>query len=187
MSLQLPSRKFYFIRHGETDFNRLNHFQGQTDVPLNETGRSQAKNRRDLVAKLPLNHIFSSPLSRALDTAKLLVGTRDIEVVEDLKECGWPETTAQIYRDLGLGIPDFTKATTIVKESRVEFLERSVGAVVEVLEKSQDTPLVVAHGGTYWALCQQVGVTPGRIPNCTPVLFLPNGESWDVQVGVTTC
>ena len=66
-------RKIYIIRHGETDWNRLHLFQGQSDIPLNANGRLQAaalaERLRDV---LPFDRIVSSDLARAADTAAYL-------------------------------------------------------------------------------------------------------------------
>ena len=68
--------KLYLIRHGETDWNRLGRIQGLSDIPLNEAGREQA---RQLAAGFPAAHpgvkaVFTSPLSRARETAEILAG-----------------------------------------------------------------------------------------------------------------
>jgi broad specificity phosphatase PhoE len=71
-----PGVTLYLIRHGETDWNRAQRYQGQRDIPLNDTGREQAR-RNGAVLKTLLPQIaeydfVSSPLSRAVETTKLV-------------------------------------------------------------------------------------------------------------------
>ena len=60
---------FLFIRHGETDWNRQQRFQGQIDVPLNEAGQRQARRLGERLATEPADQLFSSDLQRAQQTA----------------------------------------------------------------------------------------------------------------------
>jgi broad specificity phosphatase PhoE len=73
-----PGITLYLIRHGETDWNRDQRYQGQRDIPLNETGRQQAlANGRTLKRLMPDiagADFVSSPLSRAVDTMQLMRG-----------------------------------------------------------------------------------------------------------------
>lgn len=62
---------FFMFRHGETDWNAQKRFQGHTDIPLNETGRAQALALRDRLKNLHIETLWSSDLSRALETARL--------------------------------------------------------------------------------------------------------------------
>ncbi|MDP1899709.1 MAG: histidine phosphatase family protein [Rubrivivax sp.] len=58
-----------FIRHGETDWNRQQRFQGQIDVPLNPAGHAQAQRLAQRLAEEPHEALFSSDLRRARETA----------------------------------------------------------------------------------------------------------------------
>jgi probable phosphoglycerate mutase len=76
--LTLPADiTLYFVRHGETDWNRLQRYQGQTDIPLNDTGRDQARrNGRMLAVHLgaaagDLDYV-ASPLSRTTETMQIV-------------------------------------------------------------------------------------------------------------------
>ena len=62
-----PTR-FLFIRHGETDWNRQQRFQGQIDVPLNATGQAQAAHMAARLAADRHDALFSSDLQRACQT-----------------------------------------------------------------------------------------------------------------------
>lgn len=64
--------RIYLARHGETDWNLQGRWQGQTDIPLNETGRSQARLLGRRVASLGLVRIGSSDLQRATETAQIV-------------------------------------------------------------------------------------------------------------------
>jgi broad specificity phosphatase PhoE len=60
------------IRHGETEWSRERKHTGRTDVGLTERGRAQARHIAEAVESFEFTHEFSSPLSRALDTARLV-------------------------------------------------------------------------------------------------------------------
>lgn len=79
---------FYIFRHGQTDFNAAKRMQGWLDVPLNNDGIIQAQNLAKNLAKIEIDCIFTSPLSRALNTAQIVSGDRHIKItpVPGLKE-----------------------------------------------------------------------------------------------------
>jgi broad specificity phosphatase PhoE len=67
----MPHQIFIF-RHGETDWNAQERFQGHTDVPLNDRGREQARALAPLLQAMGIETILSSDLSRAAETAKIV-------------------------------------------------------------------------------------------------------------------
>ena len=64
----------YIVRHGQTDWNTLHKRQGHTNIPLNETGINQAKKLKEELKNIKFDYVFSSPLDRALETAKIISG-----------------------------------------------------------------------------------------------------------------
>lgn len=63
-----------FLRHGQTDWNIDFRLQGTTDIPLNETGRQQAREVAGLIRAADWDALITSPLSRAADTAAIVSG-----------------------------------------------------------------------------------------------------------------
>lgn len=74
------SCEIYFVRHGETHWNRDQRIQGHADIPLNEMGRSQSLQLNQLLAKTPFSAAFASDLLRAKQTAEHIIEPRDLPI-----------------------------------------------------------------------------------------------------------
>lgn len=75
--------KIYFVRHGETDWNKERKIQGQVDIPLNEFGRHLARETAKGLKDVPFDVCFTSPLGRARETAQIILQGRDVPILED--------------------------------------------------------------------------------------------------------
>ncbi len=71
------------VRHGETESNRMGLFRGRLDVPLNEVGRGQAASVARALKVDPVAAVFTSPLGRAVDTARAIAREHDLDPVID--------------------------------------------------------------------------------------------------------
>src|SRR5207253_449000 len=80
------NKTLYLIRHGLTDWNAQRKMQGHSNIPLNETGRSQAQALQAFFQKNPVEKVFSSDLARAFETAQIATGAKDILKMEGLRE-----------------------------------------------------------------------------------------------------
>jgi len=70
----------YLVRHGQTAWNKEEIFRGRTDVPLDETGLRQAELAGEYFREISLQGIYSSPLSRAWQTAEQIARTQNLKV-----------------------------------------------------------------------------------------------------------
>jgi len=70
----------YLVRHGQTAWNREEIFRGRTDVPLDETGLKQAELAGEYLKEVEIDAIYSSPLSRALETAEKIARFHNLKV-----------------------------------------------------------------------------------------------------------
>lgn len=75
----------YLVRHGQTDWNVEHRTQGQTNIPLNDTGRKQAQILADEIAHLKIDKIISSDLSRAFETAQIINKTINVPLIKDAR------------------------------------------------------------------------------------------------------
>ena len=93
--------ELYLIRHGETDYNIRSVVQGQLiDCPLNEKGREQAGRLSDALAGVRIDAFYSSPLRRAVETAKIVFaphGNPELTLIGDLMEMSFGELEGQPY------------------------------------------------------------------------------------------
>ncbi len=145
-------------RHGQTDWNIENRFQGHSDIPLNDTGHRQVKKAAPLLKNLAPDRIISSDLIRAQQTAQALADICQLPVAIDagLRETHggkWEGKTGAQNRE-----EDFERFVNWLDgddqpagetgEKRSFIAQRAVSAIERALDNSINTLIVVTHGGT---------------------------------------
>lgn len=75
--------RVYLVRHGTTDWNKEEIFRGRVDCKLNDTGRAEALALAEYFLKISLEVIYTSPLSRAEETAQAIAGGRGLRVIPE--------------------------------------------------------------------------------------------------------
>ncbi len=180
MGLVILQKEFYFIRHGQTDHNissgnlKKDH---PGDIPLNETGKSQARLIEPLITSLPIQTVCSSPLKRVQETKKIITSNLQVDhhEINDLGEC-----TAQIWKEMvRLGM----YSTLPKKGVARQFMDRVRSGINQALSLPSPS-LIVAHGGVHWALCCLMGIEGHEwaIDNCIPVHFsIGNHAKWTAK------
>ncbi len=173
-------KEFYFIRHGQTDYNVSNHKVDHEDVSLNAVGFQQAKDIEPIIANLPIRSVCCSPLKRAKET-KEVISKRLQSMHYDMPELG--ECSLQIWRDM-------TECGSSAWQSSYEhvkiFMQQTLDGINQAL--SYEGPvLIVAHGGVHWAMCCLMGIENHGwvIDNCLPVHFFPKDHLWTAKKLVT--
>lgn len=80
--------RVYLVRHGATELSAEDRFAGETDVPLSDPGREQARRLAARLAQEPVAAFYASPLSRTMETARILARPHAREVLprEGLRE-----------------------------------------------------------------------------------------------------
>jgi broad specificity phosphatase PhoE len=131
------------VRHGETDWNAEGRLQGQTDRPLSDYGRRQARQLAEELAGEELDAIYSSDLARARETAEIVGETLGlpIELDRDLREKDWGtwEGLTPVERD----------RVEFVGESTETHRDRMLRALRQISERHPGAHvLVVTHGGS---------------------------------------
>lgn len=163
------------VRHGETDANATARFQGRADTRLNDRGRAQS---RALAAELRgegLRALYSSPLLRALETARILGAACGLEPVLDerLVEADAGAWTGRLIADIIAGeraeYARWRAADPTFRfpggESVAEQAQRIAAALADVAAGPLPA-LVVTHGGTIRAIAQIDPPPGGSIGNC---------------------
>lgn len=171
---RLHNVAFWFLRHGETDWNAQNLSQGNVDIPLNETGLAQARSASLLLRNRGIKAIMSSPLSRAKVTADIAGAELGLPVQVDdgLREVAFGvqegKPMAEWFQPWvdGLLTPDGAESFPALTKRAVAAINRCIAGPPVVL--------VVAHGALFRALRGAMGHEPNvRTRNAVPVWCEP--------------
>ena len=188
----------YIIRHGKTDWNKECRFQGAHDIPLNEEGREAARKLGEHLKGTHFDYVFSSPLSRAYETAC---------IVQDFQNPIKNPLLTELSFGEGEGLPFdqwmntdeprkyfFKEPDRYVPpkggesfESGIERTGKFVHTVLEPLYKENPDAriMIVAHGAILAALMCNLegrGVENywgnGLKGNCEETIYKYNGKTW---------
>jgi probable phosphoglycerate mutase len=186
-------RSFYFLRHGETDWNKHGKIQGHTDIPLNDTGRLQAEQVVPILARMPINRIVASTLARAYETASIVNAglQKPLVVDEGLKERSFGD-----FEGFNITEMDELRAGMLEKglpaeengypcppqgEPYAAFRVRTIAAFKRNLEQfSGENILFVAHGGVYRVLRRCLFTELDHSGNVQPFHFAKRERDWEL-------
>lgn len=185
-------------RHGQTDWNIVNRFQGHSDIPLNDVGRYQVKHAAEILAGMNPTAIISSDLGRARETAQALANLVGLPVTthENLRETNgglWEgktgkENRAEDFQNFIRWIDGDDNPAGTTGEKRSEVATRAVGVIMKELEGKTDQLLVVAtHGGTARCVLGELLQLPlshwgviGGLSNASWSILERNTRQWNL-------
>jgi broad specificity phosphatase PhoE len=154
-------------RHGETDWNRDGIWQGWADPPLNETGRSQARELAEQLRDVPFDAVYASDLRRASETAEIVAAPHGVPVVVDagLREIDIGSWSGLTRAEIEARFPNGERPDG---ETRDEHAARVLAAVERIARANPERRvLLVTHGGTMRALHGHVSDEPFHpVANC---------------------
>lgn len=165
------------VRHGQTDWNLDRRIQGSTDIPLNDTGRADARAAATALAELRPDAIYASPLVRAHETARIIageLGLADPALTRGLREREFGEGEGMLVADYLTRYGDWQAevpgAETLaqVRDRALDSLERIVHASRRRSAPQAESLVVVSHGGVIRALLMHV--SGGTLPREGDVL-----------------
>ena len=194
-------RHLFIFRHGETDWNREQRFQGHVDVPLNDTGRLQARTLIAPLKKMKIDAILSSDLSRARETGEIVAAALGVPVFVDagLREAHLGGAQGlrrdEIESMLGSEAVERWKSPFLTDadfgypggETGRQVMERALAALVHFFGKNDHQRIGVAtHGGVIRRVMRHIlgeSSEPVPIPNgiVYPVQYDPGNHLWKME------
>jgi probable phosphoglycerate mutase len=186
-------------RHGQTDWNVENRFQGHSDIPLNKVGHYQASEAAQVLAALRPDRIISSDLIRARETAAALAALTDItvEINPNLRETDgglWEgklasenrATHGELFANWYEGGDE---PAGVTGERRSDVAKRAVAVIEKETTNFSGTIVFVTHGGTVRSVLGSIlklpiaqwGVIGGLSNACWSILELTKhhtGSKW---------
>lgn len=145
----------YFVRHGQTDWNKEKRLMGIADIEINEAGREEAIRTRDALRILSFAAIITSPLKRAVETSKIIIEGQPntpLVIANELRERDFGSYEGKVNDGQYFGLWDYENADSQSGETPKQLCNR----IFSFLDKIQDTyegsVLLVGHGGVGLAI-----------------------------------
>jgi broad specificity phosphatase PhoE len=176
---------FWFLRHGETDWNAQGISQGNVDIPLNAVGIAQARAAADKLRNRGIATIVASPLSRARVTAEFVGEALQLPVSldPDLREVGFGVQEGQAMS--GWFAEWVNGALTPEGAETFAALRRRAVAAINRATARPPAVLVVSHGALFRTLRAAMGIVPNmRTQNAVPIFCeppRPGQEAWTLN------
>lgn len=173
---------FWYLRHGQTDWNAQGLSQGSVDIPLNRAGVDQAHAAARQLRGKGIKTIVASPLSRARVTAEIVGKALDLPVLldPDLKEVNWG---VQEGKPTTTWFADWTNNGFAPEgaETFAELRHRAVAGMNRSLLHPSDV-LIVAHGALFRAIRAAMGLEAHvRTQNAVPMRCAPKSGGWTID------
>ena len=163
------------VRHGETEWSREGRHTGRTDLPLTENGRENAKRVGSELEGFEFTRVLSSPLTRALDTARPIAAAQGLEpaVLDTLAELDFGEVEGLRFDEIEVAHPELFR-TWMDEPARVRFpagegladlRARVLPVLAEIRARHErEAVAVVAHGGVIRVvLAEALGLDDGAL------------------------
>jgi len=197
--------KIYLTRHGQDEDNALGILNGHRDKPLTEIGIRQAHNLAEIIKNnnIIIDKIYSSPLRRTKETAKIIGQINNLEMEEMplLIERDFGIMSGKYVKDIEkLCSPDIIRTEKIIyfldapqSESFADLLLRAEKILQQINEKHQDQNiLLVTHGDigkmiytAYYHLNWQDSLKQFHFGNSELVLLSPNTMPEEAHISKT--
>ena len=198
----MTAARIIIWRHGRTEWNVIDRYQGQADIPLDEVGYAQAIQAAEVLAAYRPSRVYSSDLTRCYQTAEMLAQRVGLDITTDkrLREIHVGSWEGLLGEEIRAADPELARRLWAGEEVRrsptgespSEVAERMVEALTEIAEEAEDqsTVVVVTHGlaGRVGA-CKFVGLPfdewrrLGGLSNCAWVSIgrHRSGEYWRIE------
>ena len=187
-------KKWYLIRHGETDFNKKRFFYGKADVSINETGKEQAALLHQLMKGKSISRVYTSQLKRTQETAAIIFPDQNPTAYKALNERDfglWEGRTAnEIQAAFPLVWEEWLESPFEVTPSKAEpfdkFKERVWSIVEEIRETADPEIVIVGHLGVLRLIYQflvnrEADFWSIDIPQGT-ALLLEDNDPWEERL-----
>jgi probable phosphoglycerate mutase/uncharacterized phosphatase len=183
----------YFVRHGETEWNKTRRIQGHYDVALNETGILQAKKLSFRFKDIPIHGIYSSDLARAKQTAQEVANVKNLPVItfSDLRERCYGLWEGKTYQEIISRYPQFQSGADFGGLYGIETFEsmqqRSKNRLLNIAMKHVgENVIIVSHGGLINCFLHlisqgQIGTGKTKLENTSVSHIVYDNGEWDIR------
>jgi probable phosphoglycerate mutase len=179
--VSLPATPFWFLRHGETDYNAAGLSQGALDIKLNANGRAQAELAGPQLVGQGITAIVSSPMLRTRDTTEIVNKFLNLPVSfeADLHEVVFGGMEG---KPLMPWFPEWLEGSSTPEGAEsFAYLTARIDKVMQDILARPGLVLVVAHGGVFRAVRDLMGMPrEGLTPNAVPLFCQHTLLGWQV-------